>query len=295
MAENVSCKYLLGICYICQKCLYCFNFLHQNSCECKKNIQPSRIKNPQCGQQIYQRVFASDPFFPKSNKYLFDANTRFGYYSNFEEPFSYTFCSKCNSQMQRFRNADKKAQQVQQAQQAQIDNEMNALDNSSNEEEVGVDDKNNGKKEDQIFLVSSADEEEDDDIIEEDDEDSDLEEVKVQIIVKSKDIKAPTAKTITIEPVNYKKIMEKINSIVQKTLGKQIKSKNYVISYKAINARGPSNELEDESDFQEFIGEYKRVVLSGKKMSMIVAMRDNVIKKKNSTNKHKKVKFFYIL
>lgn len=194
--------------------------------------------------------------------------------------------------MQRFRNADKKAQQVQQAQQAQIDNEMNALDDSSNEEEVGVDDKNNEKKEDQIFLVSSADEEEDDDVIEEDDEDSDLEEVKIQIIVKSKDIKAPTAKTITIEPVNYKKIMEKINSIVQKTLGKQIKSKNYVISYKAINAREPSNELEDESDFQEFIGEYKRVVLAGKKMSMIVNMRDNITKKKNSNNKHKKVSFF---
>ena len=68
---------------------------------------------------------------------------------------------------------------------------------------------------------------------------------------------------------------------------KKIKSKNYVISYKAINARGPSNELEDESDFQEFIGEYKKVVLTGKKMSIIVVVRDDKIKKKKFTQKGK--------
>ncbi|CAB4460170.1 unnamed protein product [Rhizophagus irregularis] len=80
-----------------------------------------------------------------------------------------------------------------------------------------------------------------------------LEEIKVQILVKSNNIKVPTAKTLNIEPIRYKKVMEKISSIVQKTLKKKVKSKDYTISYKAVNAYGPSNELEDESDFQEFI------------------------------------------
>jgi hypothetical protein len=142
-------------------------------------------------------------------------------------------------------------------------------------------------------LVSSDTEEEDDvdDIEVDDDEDSDLEDLKVQIIVKSKNIKASIAKTLNIEPASYENVMEKINSVVQKTLRKKVISKDYIVSYKAVNARGPSNELEDESDFQEFIGEYKRVVLAGKKMSMIVMVRDKLTKKKKSH----KVKFFYTI
>jgi hypothetical protein len=282
MTENFNCKYLLGICYSCQKCLYCFQFPQQNSCKCEKTKQPSRVKNPKRGQQIYQRSYTPDPSFPKSNEYLLNANTKFNYNSNFEKSFSYTFCGACNSQIQRLRSIDKKAQQ---AQQAQIEDNDNEMDVSDNEKEV-----DDG---DQAFLLAKpmSDTDEEDDCRTEE-EDSDLEEIKVQIIVKSKDIKVPTAKTLTIEPVNYKKIMEKINLTVKKALRRNIKPKDYIISYKVINARGPSSELEDELDFQEFISEYKKAVLAGKKMSMIVDIRNNITKKK--TNKHKKVKFFFI-
>jgi hypothetical protein len=295
MAE-VNCKYLLGTCYSCQKCLYCFELPQQNPCKCNKNKQPTRNKHPKRGQQIYQRSFTPDLSFPTANKYLFDANIKFDYNSNFEKSFSYTFCSTCNSQIQRYRNADKKAQEIQ-------IKENDVLDDSSNEKEV--DDTNKKKedssnerelddvnKEDQIFSVGSSDSEEEEENNDVEEEDSDLEEIKVQIIVRSKNIKDPTAKTLSIEPVNYKKITEKINLVVQKTLRKKVMPKDYMISYKAINARGPSNELEDELDFQEFISEYKRVVLAGKKMSIIVVVRDDKIKKKNS---HKKVKYFYYL
>ena len=107
-------------------------------------------------------------------------------------------------------------------------------------------------------------------------------------MVKSKDIKSPTAKVLTIEPVNYDEIMEKVNSVVNKTLKKSINPKDYVISYKALNARGPSSQLEDELDYQEFIDEYKKVFLAGKRMILTVDVKNNVTKKKNSTNKHKK-------
>jgi hypothetical protein len=300
MAE-VNCKYLPGTCYSCQKCLYCFEFPQQNACKCNKNKQPTRTKYPKRGQQIYQRSFTPNLLFPKANKYLFDANIKFGYNSNFEKSFSYTFCSTCNSQIQRYRNADKKAQQIQikenddkvalddSSNEKEVDNANEKKEDSSNEREVD----NVNKEKDQIFsLVSSDNEEEEEDDDVEDEEDSDLEEIKVQIIVKSKNIKDPTAKTLSIEPVNYKEIIEKIKLVVQKTLRKKVMPKDYTISYKAVNARGPSNELEDELDFQEFIGEYKKVVLAGKKMSIIVVVRDNKTKKKNS---HKKVKSFYLL
>ena len=48
MTENFNCKYLLGICYSCQKCLYCFQSSQQNSCKCEKTKQPLRVKNPKC-------------------------------------------------------------------------------------------------------------------------------------------------------------------------------------------------------------------------------------------------------
>ena len=138
--------------------------------------------------------------------------------------------------------------------------------------------------------------EEGDSDVEDVEDDSDLEEIKVQIIVRSKNIKNPTAKTLNIESVNYQKIIEKIDLVVQKALGKKTKLKDYIISYKAANARGPPNELEDELDFQEFISEYKKLVLAGKKMLIAVTIKDDTTRKKKSTNKHKKVKFFlYII
>ena len=281
MAE-LNCKYLLGTCYSCQKCLHCFESPQQEPCKCNKNKKPIRTKHPKHAQQIYQRTFTPNPLFPKANKYLFDANEKFGYNSNFEKPFSYTFCSTCNSKIQRYRSADKKDQQTKE------NNNKVASNDLSNKKEVANVDKEENH---QIFSLVSSDTEKGEDIddLEISDEDSDLEEVKVQIIVKSKDIKAPTAKTLNIEPVSYKKVMEKINLAVQKTLKKKVKSKDYTISYKAVNARGPSNELEDESDFQEFISEYKRIILANKKMSMIVTIRDDLTKKKKSRNK---VKFF---
>jgi hypothetical protein len=84
--------------------------------------------------------------------------------------------------------------------------------------------------------------------------------------------------------------MKKINSEVQKVLRKKIDIEDYAILYKAVNARGPSNTLEDQSDFQEFISEYRKVISSGKKMLVIVTVKDNNIEKKNKNRK--RVKFF---
>ena len=76
---------------------------------------------------------------------------------------------------------------------------------------------------------------------------------------------------------------------VQKIFGQKIKSNDYIISYKIANTRDPSNIFEDELDFDEFIGKYKKVILSGKKMAVTVVINDNKTKKKVLTKRHKKV------
>jgi hypothetical protein len=209
-------KYLLGICYTCQKCLHCFQSSQQDSCKCKKSKQPLRTKKPKREQQIYQRVFTPNPLFPKANKFLLDANIKFNYNSNFEETFSYTFCSACNSKIQRLRNNDKIDKITQQVQ--ENDNEVNASDISLNEKEADNHDadQENSDKEEYVDIEEEKEDSSDD---------NDLEEIKIQIIVKSKNIKEPTAKILTITPVNYENIMGKINSEVQKVLKKKLNQK----------------------------------------------------------------------
>ena len=77
----MTCKYLPGICYTCQKCLSCFN---SNFCKCNKNIKLKRKSKPESGQQIYHRVFTPDENLQTANQFLFAANTKFEYNSNFD-------------------------------------------------------------------------------------------------------------------------------------------------------------------------------------------------------------------
>lgn len=309
-----SCKYLPGTCYTCQKCLYCFKPSLRNPCTCPKEKRRTRVKTPQQGQQIYQRVFKPNQPFPLANQFLFKANIEFGYDSNFKEQFSFTFCSACNSKNQRLRNKDKKGQ-------AKNDDvlELIILDDSSKEDDDKDNGRNDGKDDnrdddydndngdgDENDDNDGGDDDEDDDNDDGDgdmddnddngnsDEDEDeIDEIKVQIIVKSKS-EVSTAKILNIRPINYYDTKEKIHLTIQKILGKKIKSNGYTISYKIANARGPSNILEDELDFDEFIVECKKVILSGKKMSIIVAIKDDKTKKTALAKRHKKVIYFSI-
>ena len=84
--------------------------------------------------------------------------------------------------------------------------------------------------------------------------------------MKKKGKKGSIFKTIIIQPVEYINVIEKINVFVQKALqNKDINPKDYSMSYKAVNACGPSSELEDKLDFNEFIEDYKKVIATKKK------------------------------
>src|SRR6266536_604916 len=102
MTEISTCNYLPGICYTCQKCLHCFKLPQESLCSCQKK-KPTRVKKPQHGQQTYQRAFTPNQPLPKLNQFLFNINIKFGYNSNFNEYFSYSSCSACNSKLQRLK------------------------------------------------------------------------------------------------------------------------------------------------------------------------------------------------
>src|SRR5205085_125394 len=146
----------------------------------------------------------------------------------------------------------------------------------SNEEDDNDDDNDNDDDDD-----GNDDGNDDGDDDRDCDEDDDIDEVKIQLVVMNNNIKTPTAKILTIQSANYKNVMEKINLATRKILEKEIKSMdNYTISYKAVNARGPSNTLEDKLDFQEFISEYQKITSFGKRMLVTVTVKSNVTEKK---------------
>ncbi|CAB4487811.1 unnamed protein product [Rhizophagus irregularis] len=99
-------EYLPANCYTCKKCLICFTL---DTCKCDKSVKPTRVGNPQRGQQIYSHVFTLNEELQMANQFLFSANKKFQYNSNFNIPFSFTFCSNCNSKFQRLKGNDKLA------------------------------------------------------------------------------------------------------------------------------------------------------------------------------------------
>lgn len=244
-------KYLPGICFACQKCLFCFNF---SPCNCNKNIKPTRVSKPERGQQIYFRVFTPNENLPTANYFLSSAETKFQYNNNFNEPFSFTFCSTCNSKYQRLKTKDKISKKKMKSK-AAVDVESLELF-----EECGID------------------------------------EIKLHVSIEKKGKKTSTSKALIIKPVEYINVMEKINAFVQKALqNENIKPADYSISYKAMNSRGLSSELEDELDFKEFIEDYKKVTAANKKMGMMVVIDNSTDDETKSSEKRSKVRKLQLL
>src|SRR5918999_1392484 len=100
-------NYLPGTCYTCNKCLFCFSNLQIKSCKCKKTLKPKRKSKPKAGQQIYPRIYTPTQNLPAATQFLFSADTKFQYNSDFHKEFSFTFCSTCNSKFQRLKSKDK--------------------------------------------------------------------------------------------------------------------------------------------------------------------------------------------
>lgn len=264
-------EYLPGTCYLCQKCLICFSSESCESCECDKSARV-RVSNPGRGERIYSRVFnPNSEDLKAANQLLFSANEKYQYNSNFNEAFSVTLCSTCHSRFQRKKTSDKTIKKEDKS-------TAKKKDSSSVKKEF-----NNNKLTNKVSTISvtkmsdnciDIESEQDASEISEVEEYG-IDEVKLQIVIEKEGKKTSTSKAITIKPVEYINIVERINDTARKMLNnKKLKPGDYNMSYKAINARGPSSTLEDKLDFNEFVEDYKRVTSANKKMSIIIVIDD---------------------
>ncbi|RIA88428.1 hypothetical protein C1645_826348 [Glomus cerebriforme] len=197
--------YLPGICFACQRCLLCFNISQPNPCTCNKSIKPIRVNKPEHGQQIYPRIYTPDENLTIANNFLFAADAKFQYNNNFNAPFSFTFCSTCNSRFQRLKSKDKSAKKK-----MKYKSKVAANIETSEFSEV---------------------------------EEYDIDEIKLHVSIERKGKKTSTSKALTIQPVEYTNVVEKINIFVQKALqNENVKPADYSMSYKAMNTRSLSSD-----------------------------------------------------
>ena len=96
--------YKIGTCFNCQKCLYCFIDLSQETCNCNITKKPLRSdKNIDCSKknfQVYNRDVSST-IHPTQLPFLEEANEKFEYEQDFITEFDVSFCSACNSKYER--------------------------------------------------------------------------------------------------------------------------------------------------------------------------------------------------
>ena len=252
-----------------------FVLLYFKACKCEKNTKLTRVSKPNRGQQIYSRVFTPNEELQAANQFLFSANEKFQYNCNFNNSFSFTFCSACNSKFQRLKSSDKLAKRKKR---------------NTKKKEVFTEGKEKILEKSAAKMSSDfIDVEEDDDVSEfSETEDYNIDEIKLQIVIEKKGKKTSTSKTITIKPVEYINVIEGINNAIQKALkNNSIKPADYSMSYKAVNAHGPSSALEDKLDFNEFINDYKKVIAANKKMAVIVVIGDDSVNEKAKSKRSK--------
>lgn len=163
--------------------------------------------------------------------------------------FFFTFCSTCNSKFQRLKSKDKLAKK-------KMSVKSKAVVDIGTPEFSEV-------------------------------EEYDIDEIKLHVSIEKKGKKTSTSKTLTIQPVEYANVVEKINTFVQKALqNENIKPTDYNMSYKAMNTRGLSSELEDKLDFKEFIEDYKKITAASKKMGVMIVIENSASEKTKSIEKH---------
>lgn len=268
-------EYLPGTCYLCQKCLICFSSESCESCECDKSVRPVRVIKPGRGEQIYSRVFnPNSEELKAANQLLFFADEKYQYNSNFNKAFSVTLCSTCHSRFQRKKTSDKSIKKKDKFTAKKKDSSIVKKEFNNNKSTNKVSTISVTKMSDNCIDIES--EQDASEISEaEEAEEYGIDEVKLQILIEREGKKTSTSKAIIIKPVEYINVVERINDAVRKMINnKKLKPGDYKMSYKAINARGPSSTLEDKLDFNEFVEDYKRVTSANKKMSIMIVIDD---------------------
>src|SRR5438034_2566148 len=101
MGKEKKEKYKIGVCFGCQKCLYCEINLKKDICKCRKTVKPTRTNRTVQVKTAYLRMFNPTSSNPKQLNFIKSKNECFQYEYDLKKNIQLSFCSTCNSSYQR--------------------------------------------------------------------------------------------------------------------------------------------------------------------------------------------------
>ncbi|PKY61771.1 hypothetical protein RhiirA4_490903 [Rhizophagus irregularis] len=102
-------NYQIGVCFICQLCMYCGINLSFDNCNCNKDIKPTKNNH---SKVVYFRnlIYKPEQVHETTKNTLLRSNQTYGYKLDMKLPHNFTLCSACNSQINRDVKAAEKEQ-----------------------------------------------------------------------------------------------------------------------------------------------------------------------------------------
>ena len=94
-------NYQIGVCFLCQLCMYCGVDLTSNNCNCDKTIKPTKKNRTSNVANFRNLVYKPNIVHETVKNTLSHSNQKYGYKMNMEQPHNCTLCSACNSQINR--------------------------------------------------------------------------------------------------------------------------------------------------------------------------------------------------
>jgi hypothetical protein len=282
--------YKIGVCFGCQKCLYCGIDLKVETCNCKKTVKPSRKNRTVLVKHAYSRVF--DPISnPKQFDFIKIKNESFDYGYNLAKSFQFSFCSTCNSSYQRL--ADKKSKSSNNPLHtskyiSQLVEETGIIDLEATSSEISHETTTSNTSSFHNGSKHSNSETEDEN-------NSDLEiEINYKLSIKQADGTFLPAKNYSVTISELDELLLAIqNNVTILLKDDEINANDYSVSFKSEKAQGAGTLLVDVRDFENFKSEYIKIVTTKRTMLIFITMKKKEKLVINTKRKKKVILSYY--
>ncbi|CAB4400342.1 unnamed protein product [Rhizophagus irregularis] len=287
MSSLKSRKYLIGLCFLCQECLYCSKNCSNRGCRCRNNKEVTPEHKKRQPRKYYSRAFQ-----PKNSikSYQLDelkrANEDYGYKINFSKEFNFSLCTKCHNKYNRL------GKKVDKNQEEEIEIIMDADDPFPLEIADTSTLRNISPSLSSINISGTADTNTSQNFSSRPSSEPNEKymdslaseplsfEIKFKLILKFSDGKCYPAKWEFITVEDFYEFKNGLENLIQLQLEDQvIFQDDYIISYKHEKGSGLGTQLASTRDWKEFLKEYNCITSNKKVLVIIITM------KKKLTNK----------
>jgi hypothetical protein len=282
MGKTRKIKYKIGVCFGCQKCLYCGINLEKDICKCRKTVKPTKSNRTSQVKSAFPRVFNPTSSNPKQLDFIKNKNERFQYGYDLKEDIKFSFCSTCNSSYQRLspKNSPKNSNT----------SDKSNLTGGTEGTDTAIIDLEATSSEVSTTIIQSESKYNNSET--ENDSEAELElEVNYKLIIKQADGPVLPAKNYLITISELDEFLLAIqNNITALLEDEEINANDYNVSFKSEKAQGAGTLLVDMCDFENFKLEYIKLAAAKKVVLILITMKK---KEKLLVKRKKKVNLYY--